>query len=698
MRQDVSPFRIGTEYYRAPMPPEKFWQEDFAAIRKVGMSIVRMFVYWNWLEPRQGIYEFEDIDRMFEVAQKNKLSVEFSFTLATHGACPGWMLRDYPDIRIVGSDGKIALPHAGPATPQGSMIHCIDHPKWKEFGAKLIQAVVTRYKDVPNLAYYNVWDAIDRSACFCKYTISKYKDWLKENFSIEQLNDMWCTRYRCWEDIEPPRSVHDISGMLLWRLFLKIDLAKTLKWQVDTIRSIDKKHEIIAHTCYQRGPGADNILYACASDEENAKIVDSWGIALASSPFYSSGRLLFCEHFLALDWQRSVSKNGQFWVDELYSGMNTEGMKWAKQTDPQDLVLDLWLSLVTGAKGAIFWQYRPEYKSFEAPGFTLVSPDGSSTDRLSAVSDAIRDIDLIKEHLPLVIPKAEIGIVYHEDSQLLFDLGREAGAPGKRDKGEYGDNIFGVYRALWEHNIPVDIIAPGMDWRKYKVIYLSNTILLDSQLIEKIIQTIEKERQTYIVADGLFGSYDSTGRFSYNPPEGLSEFLGVRVLDYSLSTEREIGGKRGKLTTEFGELNMPAGCRYALLSSSGSTEAIASFDSEVMGIQTKDRKFSWFSFPLGQNPSQELQKLIINLVTSFGIKEPVKSQGDRVVIRCGRSKIGGWLIFVFNLEEKQASVQLGPSWEFSKAQDLLMKQILVVKEHRFKVNVKPGTVKVIHCQ
>ncbi len=690
MRQDVSPFRIGTEYYRAPMPPEKFWQEDFAAIRKVGMSIVRMFVYWNWLEPRQGIYEFEDIDRMFEVARKNKLSVEFSLTLATHGACPGWMLRDYPDIRIVGSDGKIALPHAGPATPQGSMIHCFDHPKWKEFGAKLIQAIVTRYKDVPNLAYYNVWDAIARPPCYCKYTISRYKDWLKQNFSIEQLNEMWCTRYRCWEDIEPPRSVDDISGMLLWRLFLKIDLAKTLKWQVDIIRSIDKKHEIIAHTCYQRGPGTGSILDACASDERNAKLLDSWGIALASSPFYSSGRLLFCEHSLALDWQRSVSKDGQFWIDELYSGMNTEGMKWAKQTEPEQLVLDLWLHLATGAKGTIFWQYRPEYKSFEAPGFTLVSPDGSPTDRLSAVSDTIKDIGSIEKHLPLVIPRAEVALVYHEDSHMMFDLGNNV--------REYGDNIFGVYRALWEHNIPVDIIAPSMDWRKYKVIYLSNTVLLDEQLIKKITQTIEKERQTYIVADGLFGSYNSTGRFSYSPPEGLSEFLGVRVLDYFLSTEREIGGEIGTLTTEFGELNMPAGRRCALLSSFGSIETIANFDSKVVGIQTKDRKFTWFSFPLAQERSQDLQKLIIRLVTSFGIKEPVKSQGDRVAIRCGRSKIGGWLVFVFNLEEKSASVQLEPSWEFSKAQDLLMEQILVVEEHRFRVNVKSGTVKVIHCQ
>src|SRR5215831_5125970 len=84
-------FLLGTEYYRAPMPPQKFWDADFAAIRRAGMRIVRTFSYWNWIEPAPGRYELDDFDRMFELAGKHGLLVWFDLTLATHGSAPEWM-------------------------------------------------------------------------------------------------------------------------------------------------------------------------------------------------------------------------------------------------------------------------------------------------------------------------------------------------------------------------------------------------------------------------------------------------------------------------------------------------------------------------------------------------------------------------------------------------------------------------------
>src|SRR5215831_7304458 len=78
-------FLLGTEYYRAPMPPQGFWDADFAAIRRAGMRIVRTFSFWNWMEPAPGRYELDDFDRMFDLAGKHGLLVWFDLTLATHG-------------------------------------------------------------------------------------------------------------------------------------------------------------------------------------------------------------------------------------------------------------------------------------------------------------------------------------------------------------------------------------------------------------------------------------------------------------------------------------------------------------------------------------------------------------------------------------------------------------------------------------
>ena len=102
-----TPFPIGVEYYRAPIPKREVWDEDFARIHEGGFRIVRSFSYWNWMEPRPGAYELDDFDRLFDLAEKHGLFVWMDITLATHGACPGWLTREYPDIRAVDRRGAL---------------------------------------------------------------------------------------------------------------------------------------------------------------------------------------------------------------------------------------------------------------------------------------------------------------------------------------------------------------------------------------------------------------------------------------------------------------------------------------------------------------------------------------------------------------------------------------------------------------
>jgi hypothetical protein len=143
-------FLLGVEYYRAPMPPQEFWDHDFAAIRKSGMRIVRTFSYWNWIEPQPGKYELDDFDRFFETARKHDLLIWFDLTLATHGAAPEWMMRKHPDMRVASATGQVALETPPMRLPRKPMA-LLHHPKWKEYGESLLRAVVGRYKDAPNL-------------------------------------------------------------------------------------------------------------------------------------------------------------------------------------------------------------------------------------------------------------------------------------------------------------------------------------------------------------------------------------------------------------------------------------------------------------------------------------------------------------------------------------------------------------------
>ena len=104
-----TPFPIGIEYYRGGAPRPEFWDEDFANIRAAGFRIVRSASYWNWMEPARDAYHLDDYDAMFDLAAKHGLSMWLDVMLATHGAAPEWMTRDYPDFRVVNYRGQTPL-------------------------------------------------------------------------------------------------------------------------------------------------------------------------------------------------------------------------------------------------------------------------------------------------------------------------------------------------------------------------------------------------------------------------------------------------------------------------------------------------------------------------------------------------------------------------------------------------------------
>ncbi len=675
------PFKVGVEYYRAPAPDPGFWEEDFAAIAEAGFDMIRTFSFWNWIEPEPGVYQLDDFDLFFELAAKYDLEVVFDFTLATHGSCPEWMLRQYPDIRFVDNEGQVAEPTASAATPQGSMIHCYDHPKWEEHGRQLIQTIVTRYREAPSLGVWSVWDGIWAPPCYCQHSIAAYREWLQHRFTLHELNERLYRRYRNWDDVQPPRSNHAIVEMLLFKQFRYENLAQKLRWQVKLINDLDGQHEIHAHGTHFPRPW----------DEMCAAQVDSWGFSCRSNDLFTSDDpYRFADQFLWARWSRAVGRQGRWWYDEIYSSLVPKDRPYAKRTQPEELRAILWMTVAEAGAIAQFWQYRPEYMSFEAPGLSLVGLNGLPTDRLTAVSQTVGEIKSIQHHLPVTIPQPQVGIVYHKWSDEVSGL--------RPDSPDYYQALIQWHRSLWENNIPVDVITPAMDWEPYRVICLPNILLLDDQLIEKITNLMNTSPDTHFIAAGLLGLHAADGRFSYDPPEGLSDLLGVQALDYGRLTRRDIMLGNNVVRTGLGELSISSACDYATLQPLGSTTAFAQIGDEIVGVQTADKRFTWISFPLDAALARAaLANFVNELVNSCAIHLPVETRGDKLIIQCRRSAQGGWLLFIFNLAPATATAEVQPAFDFARATELLTATELSVEDHSFTATVEPWSLSVVYC-
>ena len=399
---------------------------------------------------------------------------------------------------------------------------------------------------------------------------------------------------------------------------------------------------------------------------------------------------VIADRVFSFDWSRSVGRGGRWWNEEIYAGMSRGGVTWKKQSDPRELTTLLWLTLVSGAAGAMFWQYRPEYLSFEGPGYNLAALDGEPTPRLEAVVRAVEQIEGIREHLPLECPQAEVGIVYDPASQDLF---------GFNDEGQrYAADLRGVFRTLWTHGIPADIVTPSMDWSGYRLLFLPNVALMTDATRERIDRVLDESPETRLVAEGSFGVYSADGQSSYRPPEGFADRLGVRVADFSHVTEHDIKLGLNTLETPYGPVTIESPCGYAVLEPRDGTEAVASLGDETVAVRTSDGRFTWYGLTLSAGFGDVgSSRLALGIADEAGIAAPVEAEGDKVVPVVRRSRLGGWLVFVFNLERKDAQVTLRPRWQTGRARNLLTGSEVPVTDGAFDLTVERWEVAVVHC-
>ena len=71
----------GTQYYRAPTPLPNEWETDISRFENYGLDAFQIRINWRWNERVENVYDFSDIDRLFELAEKYDRKVIVKFLL-----------------------------------------------------------------------------------------------------------------------------------------------------------------------------------------------------------------------------------------------------------------------------------------------------------------------------------------------------------------------------------------------------------------------------------------------------------------------------------------------------------------------------------------------------------------------------------------------------------------------------------------
>lgn len=697
------PFPVGVEYYRPPVPPPEYWDEDFRRISAAGMSIVRVWYSWDWVETLPNHYEFDDLDRLFDLAAQHGLKVWVDTPLGTHMACPAWMLRSHPDMRIVRRDGSVQQNTTGAFAAHGAMTHNFDHPMWRVYVERYLRQFVPRYKDHQALGVWGTWDGIGYAGAWTApdpyppyndYTIAKYKDWLHRNYTLDALNERLLRRYRSWEDVDAPRSKAAPVEMRLYLQFHRENMADHLGWMADLIDRLDGTHE-------QRSHGGS---YPAPHHETVSPQIDSWGLS-----HHSSNRLttdepysIACEAY-GFQWCRAMGRNNRWWNEEIYGSFVGGLHPTEKKTLGEESALYIWLTLIEGGAGAMFWQYRPEYMTYEAPGLNIAALDGEPTERLHAATATIAQIDRIADHLPLAIPRADVAIAYSGPSDDAFDF---------NDQGvQFIQHHRALYRALWAQSVAMDLVTPAMNWSEYSLVYLPHFAVLDEIAIARLRGLLQATDGPHLVADGYFGTFAGKGHWSFKPPEGLSDLIDCRIADFDVVADFDVRAGKNIVQMECGTFTLPAGTTYSILEAQGDTAPIATIGDEVVGVRSADGRFTWYGFALSATASSAVtgqpgapapaglvhDEVATALLATASVEPWFAITGDRIIAFRRHSRQGGSLIFALNVERRTARTRVQPRWQIDVARDLLEERNLALCDGAFELTLGFGEVAVIHC-
>jgi beta-galactosidase len=100
---------IGSYYYPEAWP-ESQWPRDMANMKKLGMEFVHMGEFaWAYLEPEEGRFRLDWLERAVELASQNGLKVILCTPSATP---PVWLSRKHPEILMVDAMGR-RMNHGG---------------------------------------------------------------------------------------------------------------------------------------------------------------------------------------------------------------------------------------------------------------------------------------------------------------------------------------------------------------------------------------------------------------------------------------------------------------------------------------------------------------------------------------------------------------------------------------------------------
>ncbi len=504
---------FGADYYPEHWPEER-WEIDAQMMQAAHLNVVRIAEFaWAKLEPVEGHFDFEWLDRAIEVLNKYGLKVIIGTPTATP---PKWLIDKHPDILPRDADGHVR--------GFGSRCHyCATNEAYQWHTDVIVGKLAKHYGQHPGVIGWqtdNEFGCHSTVRCYCDSCQRAFRRWLQRKYgTLDALNETWGTifwsqTYTDWDQVIIPRKTvadHNPSLLLDFYRFASDMKVEYQKRQIEILRR-HTTNQFITHNLMELFPEID--YYKLGADLDFV----SWDNypRLPGAP--DRARLAMTH-----DLMRGIRQQN-FWVMEEQSGPSGWGIV---QSTPRPGEIRLWTyqAVSRGADGIVYFRWRTCRFGTEQFWHGIINHDGLPRRRYQEVQQTGSELRKLAPALEGTVVKNEVAILYSYDQLWALDI------QPNNPRLDYIEIVKEYYRCLHERNVGVDFVNHNDDFSKYKVLIAPLIYMVSPDLAARLAWFVKEGG--VLITTFRSGVKDWDNIVTDKPlPGELADFLGIEIGDY----------------------------------------------------------------------------------------------------------------------------------------------------------------------
>jgi beta-galactosidase len=520
---------LGVDYY-PDQTPENLWEEDARMIADVGFTNVRIAEFaWALMEPSEGRFDFDWLHRSVDVLHKYKISV----ILGTPSAAPPpWLTVHYPDIVEVSSEGERL--HSG-----GRRFTCPTNQTYRRLSLAIATEMARAFADAPGVIGWQIDNELTLGSsplCYCTFCQAGFQAWLHSKYtSLHNLNRNWGTAFwsQTYTDFSqipvPLPSGGDPNPGLALDYVRYQSYANTsfLEEQLAVLRKICPKHFVTTNNV---GLPLDTIDLRSLYDKLDFVAFDNYpGFFEMHLRQQGKSDSLISEVIptsvgLGHDFARSIHGNKPFMIMEEQSGKAGQ-RTFSPQPEKGQVRLWTYQAIAHGGMGVNYFRWDTATFGAEEYWHGMLNHDRSKSPAFDEIQQTVKELKALGPEI--------LHSQYVAETALLFDY--DCSWAVKIQPGHYAlkyvDQVISWYGSISPSHSGMDVIGPGDDLEKYKIVFAPVVYVLSEEQAGRIRNFVQNGG--VFVTNFRLGVKNEYSQIVRTPlPGPLRDVMGVTVEDY----------------------------------------------------------------------------------------------------------------------------------------------------------------------